>query len=159
MNSKKITQAAIVAGLYVVLVFVFQPISFGPIQFRIAETLAILPFLDPIFIPAIYIGVLLANILGGLGAWDILFGSLISLVAAFLTSKMPNKFLAPLPAIFVNSFGVSAYLAPLYGVPYFFSVIWIGIGEAVVLYALGLPLLKFFEQQLGKRKKRVKIRR
>ena len=153
MSLKKIAQAAIVAGLYVVLAFVFQPISFGPIQFRIAEALVILPFLDPVFVPAIYIGVLLANIFGGLGTWDIWFGSLISLVAAYLTSKMPNKFLAPLPAIFVNSFGVSLYLAPLYGVPYFFSVIWIGIGEAVVLYALGLPLLKVFEKQLKTKRK------
>jgi len=38
-----ITQAALIAAIYVVLVFVFKPISFSNIQIRIAEALTILP--------------------------------------------------------------------------------------------------------------------
>ena len=39
-----ITQAAVIAALYTVLVIIFNYCSFGPIQFRIAEALTILPY-------------------------------------------------------------------------------------------------------------------
>lgn len=75
--SKRIVRAALISALYVVLCLVFQPISFGPIQVRIAEAFTLLPYLDPAFIPGLYVGALLANIIGGLGAWDIWLGSLL----------------------------------------------------------------------------------
>lgn len=148
MNTKRIVRASLVAALYVVLCIVFQPISFGPIQVRIAEAFVVLPFLDPAFIPGIYIGVLLANMIGGLGAWDIWFGSFLTLVAGILTWKMPKSYLAPIPPILINAFGVSAYVAPLYGFPYLLSVLWIGIGETIATYAIGLPILKLFQKNI-----------
>ncbi|KUK80382.1 MAG: Uncharacterized protein XD96_1551 [Petrotoga mobilis] len=151
MNSIRVVRASLIAALYVVLCIIFQPISFGPIQVRIAEAFVILPFLDPAFIPGIYVGALLANIIGGLGAWDIWFGSLLTLIAGVITWKMPNEYLAPLPPILINAFGVSAYVAPLYGVPYFFSVLWVGVGEAVATYIIGLPILKVFKKNFYKR--------
>lgn len=48
MKMKKttfITQGVVIAAIYVVLVFVFDYWSFGPIQFRVAEALTILPVL------------------------------------------------------------------------------------------------------------------
>lgn len=152
MESKRIVRSALVATLYIVLCLIFQPISFGPIQVRIAEAFTVLPFLDAAYIPGLYIGVLLANMIGGLGAWDIWFGSFLTLIAAFLTWKMPNKFLAPIPPIIINSFGVSAYVAPLYGFPYAASVVWIAIGETIATYAIGLPILLLFEKNIYKKR-------
>ena len=70
-----ITQAAVIAALYVVLVIMFNYCSFGPIQFRIAEALTILPYFTPAAIPGLFVGCLLSNILGGAAIWDIIFGS------------------------------------------------------------------------------------
>lgn len=61
---------------------------------------------------------------------------------------MPNKYLTPLPPIFINAFGVSLYVAPLYNFPYLLSVIWIAIGEAIATFAIGLPILRLFEKYL-----------
>lgn len=147
MKTKSLVLAGVVAALYAALTVVLQPISYGPMQVRISEALTILPYFNPVFIPAVYIGAMLANIFGGFGAIDIFLGSALTLLAAYLTYKMPNKYLAPLPPVIVNAFGVSAYVAPLANVPYWPTVIWIGIGELIACYALGLPLLILLEKR------------
>ncbi len=74
--------AGLIASLYTIISLVFLPISFGVYQIRIAEALTVLPFLFGAAIPGLYVGCLLANIFGGMGWLDILFGPLITLVAA-----------------------------------------------------------------------------
>ena len=59
------TQAAMIAAIYVVLCLVFEPISYGAIQTRVAEALTVLPFFTPAAIPGLFIGCLIANALGG----------------------------------------------------------------------------------------------
>ena len=58
-NVSYLTQAAMIAAIYVVLTIVFAPISFGEIQVRIAEMLTILPIFTPAAIPGLFIGCLL----------------------------------------------------------------------------------------------------
>lgn len=77
--------AGLVAAVYAVLSLVFLPISFGVYQVRVAEALTVLPFLAGAAVPGLYIGCLLANILGGMGWLDIVIGPLITLVAGLLT--------------------------------------------------------------------------
>lgn len=77
-----ITQAAVIAALYVVLVIMFNYCSFGPIQFRIAEALTILPYFTSAAILGLFVGCLLSNILGGAAIWDIIFGSIATLIGA-----------------------------------------------------------------------------
>ena len=79
-----ITQAAVIAALYTVLVIIFNYCSFGPIQFRIAEALTILPYFTPAAIPGLFVGCLLSNILGGAAIWDIIFGSIATLIVPFV---------------------------------------------------------------------------
>ncbi|WP_407656605.1 QueT transporter family protein [Marinitoga hydrogenitolerans] len=147
LKTKNMVLAGVVAALYVALTVILQPISYGPMQVRVSEALTVLPFLNPVFVPALYVGAILANIFGGFGAIDIFLGSALTLLAAYLTYKMPNKYLAPLPPVIVNSFGVSAYVAPLANVPYWPTVFWIGIGELIACYILGLPLLIILEKR------------
>lgn len=149
MNKKIlfIVQAAIVAALYTALTMLFMPISFGHnvIQFRISEALTVLPALMPASIPGLFAGCVLSNILGGVfGFVDIFFGSLATLLAA-LVSRGLRKYsvLVPLPPVVFNALIVGTYLKYLYhvDVSLFVSIGAVALGEAVVCYALGYPLL------------------
>jgi uncharacterized membrane protein len=84
-SPRELAAAGLIAALYTILSIVFLPISFGVYQVRIAEALTVLPFLTRAAIPGLYIGCLLANIFGGMGWLDIVFGPLITLAAALLT--------------------------------------------------------------------------
>lgn len=117
-----------------------------------------MPFFFPEAIWGLFLGCLISNIFGGLGFYDIVLGSLITLVAAILTfylSKTKKIFLAPLPPIVLNSFGVSGYLyflldpptIPLKIHPYFLFVISIFIGETVATCFIGLPLMCFLRKR------------
>ena len=130
-----------IAAIYVVLNIIFASISYGPIQIRIAESLTVLPFIDPSAIIGLFVGCILANILGPVGMVDIIGGSLCTLVAAYLTYKLKNPKLAPLPPVLINAFGVSIYLHLLFDLPYWITVLYIGMGEIIACYILGYPLL------------------
>ncbi len=135
-----ITRAAVIAALYVALVLIFQPLSFGPVQFRVAEALTILPFLMPEAIPGLFVGCLIANIFGGFGALDIVLGSFATLIAAYGSYRAPNRWLAALSPVAVNGLVVGAYLSFLTGMPMFLSIAYVALGEAGVCFALSVPL-------------------
>lgn len=108
---KYITQGAVIAALYVVLVQVFNYWSFGPIQFRIAEALTILPYFTPAAIPGLFLGCIIANLLGGAIIWDIVFGSIATLIGAVGTYLLRKyKWAAPIPPILANTIIVPLYL-------------------------------------------------
>ena len=64
-NVTFLTQAAMIAAIYVVLTLLFRPVSFGEIQVRISEALTILPLFTPAAVPGVFAGCLIANIIGG----------------------------------------------------------------------------------------------
>lgn len=148
MKNKKalfITQAAVIAALYVVLVVVFNYMSFGPIQFRVAEALTILPYFTPAAIPGLFIGCILANVIGGAVVWDIIFGSIATLIGAVFTYllRKKSKFLAPLPPVLANTIIVPWVLKYAYGAEemVWFMAVTVGIGEILACYVLGMILL------------------
>ena len=147
MRNKKvqfITQGAVIAAVYVVLVLIFDTFSFGPIQFRIAEMLTIMPYFTPAAIPGLFVGCLIANIIGGGLIWDIVFGSIATLIGAigsYLVRK--NKWLVPLPPIIANMVIVPFVLKYAYGydgllVYFMFTV---GLSEIIVCGIIGMALL------------------
>lgn len=145
MKNQKVTfmtQAAMIAAIYVVLTYVFAPFSFGEVQVRIAEALTILPLFTPAAIPGLFVGCLIGNILGGAVLPDILCGSLATLIGAFFTYQLRNKspYLAPLPPIVANTLIVPFVLRYAYGValPIPFMMLTVGIGEVVSCGILGL---------------------
>lgn len=144
-----ITQAALIAAIYVVLVFVFKPISFSNIQIRIAEALTILPFFTPAAIPGLAIGCLLGNFLGGADMLDIIFGTLATLLGAtgsYLLRR--NKFLVPLPPIISNTVIIPWVLRYAYGLtlPIPLMMATVGIGEVLSCGVLGIFLLLVLNQ-------------
>ena len=104
MKNKKvlyITQAAIVAALYVVFTFFAYLLGIDKmaVQVRFSEALCVLPFFIPSAVPGLFIGCLISNLIFGAQIWDIIFGSIATLIGAYIAGKIKNKWLVPLPTI------------------------------------------------------------
>ena len=100
-----ITQAAVIAAVYVVLTLAINAfdLASGAIQVRISEALTILPYFTPAAIPGLFVGCLLSNFLTGAPIWDVVFGSLATLLGAAGTYMLRRqKWLAPLPPVIAN---------------------------------------------------------
>ncbi|MBR2652913.1 MAG: QueT transporter family protein [Lachnospiraceae bacterium] len=148
-----ITCAAAIAAVYVVLTLVFAPISYGEVQVRISESLTILPFFTPAAVPGLFIGCLIANITGGAIIWDIIFGSVATLIGAIGTYKLRNnRWLVPLPPIISNTIIVPLVLRFGYGVilPIPLLMLFIAIGEIISCYVLGEILLTLLARYRGR---------
>ena len=145
-----LTQAAVIAAVYVVLTVVFAPFSFGEIQVRLAELLTILPFFTPAAIPGLLVGCLLGNILGGAVIWDTIFGSLATLIGALGTYLLRKKslYLAPLPPIISNMVIVPFVLKYAYAVPLPIPLMMltVGVGEVISCGILGVLFGKVLQK-------------
>jgi len=141
------TRAAMIGALYALLTIILAPISYGMVQVRVAEMLMILPFFTPAAVPGLFVGCLIANLYGGYGILDIVFGSLATLLAAYLVTKIKNKFLAPLPPVIINAAIIGIVLHLVLGLPLYLTVAWVGVGQMVACYGLGLPLLLLLEKR------------
>lgn len=135
-----------IAAAYVVLTVAFAPFSFKEIQVRISESLTILPIFTPAAVPGLAVGCLLANILGGAVAADVVFGSLATLIGAVGTRMLRDKnpVLAVIPPIIANMLIVPFVLRYAYGVPLPIPLMMgtVGIGEMISCGVLGLLLYK-----------------
>jgi len=149
-----LARGALVAASYALLVLAFAPLSFGPVQFRVAEALTLLPWLFPEAILGLFAGCLVSNLFGGLGIIDMVFGSLATLVAAWLTRRMPNVFWAAVPPVLVNGLVVGTYLSLLLDVPLASTILYVALGEAGVCFLLGVPLATLLTRILKERKTR-----
>lgn len=140
-----ITRTALIAAAYAAVTLALAPISYGPLQVRVAEAFTVLPYISLPAIPGLFLGCVVANVLGGYGVPDVVFGSLATLVAAVLTRAVRRgglpPCLAPLPPVIINAIVVPAYLSVLFEVPYWATVGQVLLGQAVACYALGYPLL------------------
>ncbi len=153
--SRPITQSAIIGGIYAALTIVLAPWSYGPVQVRVAEALTVLPYLYPQAIPGLFVGCMLANIVGGYGPIDIFGGSLLTLLAGLTTywlARLKKPWLAPIPPVAFNAFGVGLILHVAAGAPYWLTVLYVGMGQTIACFGLGLPLLYAIRrryQQIG----------
>lgn len=150
-STKDLTLAAMVAALYAVMGYfgnIFG-LTFGPIQFRFAEALTVLPFLFPVTVPGLFVGCVIVNLLSPYGPLDIVVGSAATLIAAVWTSKLNNKWLAPLPPVLCNTVlvGFTIGWAEANGFTAALPMAWlvnglsVGVGELGVCYLLGMLLL------------------
>ena len=143
-NIQFLTQAAMIAAIYVVLTFVANAFGLAnyAVQVRFSEALTILPIFTPAGIPGLFIGCLIRNILTGCAIPDIIFGSLATLIGAFGTRALKsNRFLAVLPPIAANAIIVPLILKYAYGLePLWFSFLTVTAGEIISCGVLGLLL-------------------
>lgn len=142
-----IVEAAIIAAMYAALTILI-PGGSGQIQVRVSEALTVLAFLSPSAIPGLFVGCLTANIFVGAGLYDVIFGSLATLAAAFLTYKMPSKYLAPLPPVIINAVVVAYILNISLNAPLLPTMGFVALGETIACFGLGLPLLLLIEKHV-----------
>lgn len=142
IKTQQMVRGAMVAALYVTLTVSMGQMAYGPIQFRPSEALTVLPILFPEAIPGLYVGCLLANVVGGGGPWDVWLGSFITLLAAYLTYRSRGSIWAYLSPVVLNGVLVSAYLSAIFKAPYWGTVLAISASEALVVFALGVPLIR-----------------
>lgn len=92
-HTSNITKAAVIAALYVILTFISSlfGLSSGVIQLRLSEMLTILPAFTPCAIPGLFIGCVLSNLLTGCAPWDVVFGSVATLLGAVGTYYLRQK--------------------------------------------------------------------
>lgn len=152
-NTRNLALSAIIAAVYaVVTMYLTYPMSYQASQFRVAEALTILPFFSTAAIPGLFVGCLISNLLSPVGPLDIIFGSLASLIAAFMTYLIGRsnlkfkKYLAPLPPVVVNALIVGWLLNYTLKWPIAITMLQVGFGQILACYGLGLPLMLFIER-------------
>ena len=147
-NTLTLTRAALIAALYVILTFVAQMfgLASGVIQIRLSETLTVLPLLYKEAIPGLWIGCIIANILTGCAPWDVVFGSVATLIGAIGTYYIGRKkpILGPVFPMISNMVIVPLVLQAVYGVKesFVFLAVTVGIGEVICCGLLGWQLYK-----------------
>lgn len=158
-----ITQAAVIAALYVVLTLLANALGLAnyAVQVRFSEALTILPFFTPAAIPGLFVGCIISNVLSGCIIWDIIFGSIATLIGAIGTyliahttdpsgnrSSLIREICCTLPPIVANTIIVPFVLAYAYhfegGVPFF--MLTVGAGEIISCGILGFLLLKVLKK-------------
>ena len=153
-----IVQAAMVAAIYVVLTFLVNTLNLasGAIQVRISEALTILPYFTPAAIPGLFTGCLLANLLTGAPVYDVVFGSLATLLGAIGTYLLrKHRFLCTLSPVIANVLIIPFVLRYAYGlvmefgghdysIPFY--MLTVGVGEIICCCVLGTILLHALER-------------
>ena len=158
-KSLQLANAGMIAALYVVLTWIanLAGLASGAIQVRLSEALTILPVFTASAVPGLTVGCVLANLLTGCAAWDVVFGSLATLIGAVGTRLLKDKpLLAWIPPVVSNAVIVPIVLMKVYGVNditvfgqtfggdmiWLMLVVTVGIGEIISCGLLGLLLWK-----------------
>ena len=154
-STKKIVVTALVAAVYATLTLSLGFISYGPIQFRIAEVMILLAFIRKEYIIGLTLGCFLANVIGPYGVPDIVFGTtatLMSSILVYLTSKMQKKWsllIASLWPTIINAIIIGAMLNIFFGVPLILGMLQVGFGQFVVITIIGIPFFKMVNKKYG----------
>ena len=144
-NTQIITFGGVIAALYVVLTLIANAfgLASGAVQVRISEALTILPVFTSAAIPGLTVGCVLANLITGCAPWDVVFGSLATLLGAAGTRLLKEKpVLAWIPPVISNMAIIPIVLQRVYGVPdaWWYLVLTVGAGEVISCGILGLLL-------------------
>ena len=153
-NTRFLTQSGVIAAVYVLLTMLAAAMGLdsGAVQLRLSEALTILPVFTPAAVPGLFIGCLLSNLLAGGVIWDVIFGSLATLLGAVGTRLLrKNRWLACLPPILANVIIVPLVLTYAYGIPG--GIPWfmltVGVGEVLTCGVLGQLLWSALDKHKG----------
>ncbi|MBQ4159511.1 MAG: QueT transporter family protein [Clostridia bacterium] len=151
-KTKAITQASLIAALYVALTYLANLLGLasGAIQIRFSEALTVLPLFTAAAIPGLTLGCLLANLLTGCALWDVIFGTLATLLGALGTRYLSkkSKWLAPIFPILANTLIVPFVLTYVYGLTdaMWYLFLTVAVGEVLSCGVLGIPLAGAIEK-------------
>jgi len=141
LRAKNLSLTAIFASLYAVLVIVLAPISYGPVQLRIADSL--IPLAIIFGWPAalgVSLGCLVGNAYYWIGALDVTVGPVANLLAACTVMFLRRRpFLACLAGSLVIGLMVGGYLWTFFPPPEVFGLNlpeWAGMVISITLSSL-----------------------
>ena len=151
LTTRQIALNGVVAGLYAAITILTASFAYGNIQFRIADSLCVLVVLEPSLTVGLTLGCLISNIFSTVSALDIVIGTAGTLLGCLLAARVKRDWLVPVPVILANAVLVGAMLAYVLTPDALVQGFFINggevlLGEAVVLYLLGVPLLLFFRR-------------
>lgn len=155
ISIRGLAMTGLIAALYVVFTLPFGQVAFGPIQFRIAELLTLLPFFTPWAIPGVTLGCLLSNLLFST-IWDAVFGSLATLIAAYFTYRSRHLLVAPIWPILFNGLIIGTMLTFMI-VGHFDWIPWltmmgeVALSEFVICFAIGVPFMRLIQRSKPER--------
>lgn len=152
-NTLYITQAAVIAALYVALTHVSNALglAYNSVQFRLSEILTVLPVFTPAAIPGLTIGCIIANCSSPFGIIDIVCGSIATLTAATASYSLRNitiegiPVLSTLPPVLFNAVIIGLEICLLNGKTaelFFVSALQVGLGQAIMCIAAGIPFVQ-----------------
>lgn len=170
MSQKKSTvylvQAAVIAALYATLTmgqnYLLPGTASAAVQFRLSEVLTLLAVFTPAAIPGLTVGCVIANIssvMAGLGALDMVFGSLASLLAAVTMYLLRNVRIKNLPVLaalmpavwngLIIGWEIEFFFitGPFHFSGFFIQGGLVALGELAVCFLLGLPFVRVMETQ------------
>jgi len=147
---RHMVRSAVIAALYAAITMALAPISYGQIQFRVSEAMTLLAFIDPWYIPGLFLGCVLANLSSPLGWIDVVVGSGATLVALggialvrrALGPSVKALMLASLMPVVANGLLVGWELNYLFQIPYLMAAAYVAAGELVVVTAFGTVLFR-----------------
>ena len=155
-KTRTIVRCALIASLYTAVSLVLAPIAFGAVQARVSEAFTLLPVLVPDAVVGVTLGCFLTNLVGVLGALDIVFGTAATLTAALCTRRLARVRLrglpvaAAVPPVLINAVVVGAELAWAFGPRTFAGFLLqaggVALGQLFSCFALGLPLVRIIEK-------------
>ena len=148
MKIKDITRLAIVATIYVVFTLIIHPLSFDYIQFRFSEILVLLCFYRKDYVYSLVVGCLIANMFSPFAVYDMIFGTMATLISVILISKSKNLLVATLYPVLFNGIIVGSMLYFVLDLPVsmFASIGYVALGEFVVVSIVGFILFKILEK-------------
>ena len=159
-NTKDLTRLAVVAALYAALTIALSGLSFGPVQFRIAELLTLLCFYRRDYSAALILGCFIANCFSPMALMDMVFGTVATAVAVIPMFYVKNIWVASLLPVISNAVIIALELYIAFKEPLWMSMLTVGAGELVVITIVGCPLFrcvleknKHFMELIGSQKK------
>ena len=145
---RNLTYGAMIAALYFVLTWISElaGLAYMTPQIRLGESLCVLAWFTPAAVPGLFAGCLLANLTMGCVIWDVIFGSLATLVGAYIGSKIKTKWLVPLPTVIANTaiipfIIIYCYMDTVSWAVYGVTASMVLVGEIVSAYVIGIILL------------------
>jgi uncharacterized membrane protein len=143
MSVRLLARGGLYAALYAVLTLApgLSELAYGQVQFRVSEGLLVFATADFAAVPGLAVGTALANLGSPMGMVDVFYGAALTLVAALgMWWIGPRPWALAVPVL-VNGLGVPVELALVLDLPYWPSVGFVALGEAVVMATVGGSLL------------------
>lgn len=133
LQTKLITENAIIAGLYALLTLIIAPLAYSEVQFRLSEVMVFLAFYNRRLNPGLIIGCFIANLTSPLGLYDVFFGTLSTVIVCLFMNRVNNRYIASIGGSVITGIIIGFELHLAFGIPFVLNAIYVAIGELGVL--------------------------